>query len=294
MKVLFFESKNEPVAILMKSSFAMSGDKFKTDKGSMYKVRAGSSAFAKTAMSIANFVDVFDVRMNPLGLFYVVSKNSTRFEVLDSLYVVKDNAEGKRQTGMTKRDIAEAVEHVKSSNNVLIVDDSDGVMVYSYIDTVIKKDETHEKKFIVEGHDEQIKKIHEFLTDCSISGIEKKMSKLKSIVTSEIVKKEYEEKTDYQKKMMTAKIIALMPKMHVMHDGALYIEARYDAANVRAVFKRETVMLMKDGNVSSREEKTTCAIAVDADNEGWKYMTGEDGKKKAEKLLDAVVSYYSL
>lgn len=293
MKALFFESKNEPVAILMKSSSVMSGDKFKTDRGSVYKVSACSSVFMKTAMSTSNFVDVFDVKMNPLGLFYVVSKNSTRFDVFDTVYVVKDNGEGKRQTGMTKSDIAEVVEHVKSSNNVFVIDDSSGIVTYSYIDTVIKKDETHEKKFIVEGHDEQIKKIYGFLTDCSISGIEKKMSKLKSIVASEVVKKEYEEKTDYQKRLMTAKIIALMPKMNVMYDGALYIEARLDAANVRAVFKRETLMLMEDGNVSSREEKTTCAIAVKADD-CWKYMTGEDGKMKAEKLLDAVVSYYSL
>lgn len=249
--------------------------------------------------------DAFNVKENPLKLFYAVSPMSMSVFFGNSMKAFKEHKEGERNTFFKKGEIRDINDFVTYSNGLIKCNmccwevSAKMLQYYPYVD-----DSSHSSlSFEVDKERERkLFKLVDFMKDMSIEGIERKMKPYEKYITEMMSKDRYVNGNIISKERQLYWMINAMPiKVNVNKDGEIIICYKRDdvKADAEMFFKYEKNFSIDTDNVSKGFFGFICRAnirdeATKFTNDKGEPMSDEEKIEEVLKMLDEVFKAYSL
>lgn len=233
---------------------------------------------------VKNLDKVFDVKTNPLGLYYVVNVGSNFIEIKKSLTIMR-----KDERALEEEDIDRLKSYFCTHPAVVPIEREKESGELSRAKELLNKQLGTNMKF--EFTDiEKIKKIADMLDDVSVEGVQKKLSVVKKQVEELIKTERYKTADEIAKKDLLAD--ALFPKNSMKkYDKYIRITMMIGKELCTLCFTHEDTFDFNDGSITKKDHALVCYAKVSIFEID---ISVEEIKKRVNEEIDKIIETYSL
>lgn len=233
---------------------------------------------------VKNLDKVFDVKKNPLGLYYVANVGSNFIEIKKSLTIMR-----KDELALEEEDINRLKSYFYTHPAVVPIEREKESGELSHAKDCLNKQLGTNVKF--EFTDvEKIKKIADMLDDVSVEGVQKKLSVVKKQVEEFIETERYKTASEDVKKELL--VDALFPKNSMKkYDKYIRITMMIGKELCSLCFTHEDTFDFNGDSIIKKNNALVCYARVsifDID------ITVEEIKKRVNEEIDKIIKMYSL
>ena len=253
-------------------------------------LKCGANTSLYPFPSNSDLEGMFDIKKNPLKLFYTVSPVSMSIFFGNEISIFKLHEEGKRKTFFKKDEIERVIKHVNDSNGLIRCSlcKKDGKKFFSeYVPEENSKSYGSLAFEVNDDHKKKLVKLVNAMKDMTVDGVMMKMKAYKKYIEEFMRTREFSRQFDYKKTSMIKNAIDFFPlRTCCKNNGEIIIDYEGKRYNAEMYFKEDSGKVICRTNLYDNEEKFEDKKGV--------HMTVKEENEIVLKLIDEVFDMYSL